>query len=171
MLSKGLRRNALKVDEAPSRGVPPPPHTVSSLSPIKPRDCHSNRTTGFLPRAPYGHKLPLKLEKSSRAVSLSEERHLAGGGNNTSLQEMDSWKSGTASRRTAAENATEAHRPQGTAPGTRPRTEGSVCRRVRPTQQSAAPPAPGLALPPAHGRRHLFGASGSPGEQEALESR
>lgn len=73
-------------------------------------------------------------------MSLSEERHLAGGGNNTSLQEMDSWKSGTASRRTAAENATEAHRPQGTARGRGPgQTAVCVDESGRPSRQLRRP--------------------------------
>lgn len=61
----------------------------------------------------WSHKLPLKLEKSTRDISVSEERYL-GGEMTSSLEKADGWEEDTGLGRTAAGKVSEVHESQGT---------------------------------------------------------
>lgn len=61
----------------------------------------------------WSHKFPLKLEKSTRAISVSEERYL-GAEMTCSLEKADDWERGTGLGRTAARKVSKVHESQGT---------------------------------------------------------
>lgn len=113
----------------------------------------------------WSHNFPLKLEKSTRAISVSEECYL-GGEMTSSLEEADGWERSTGLGRIATGRVSEVHESQGTFPRTWFRTGGDVCKWVRTTQWSAQLQTSGLALSLVQCKVTPFGASRLSCEQE-----